>query len=695
MATLTKTATVTGASSNATTLTYIAVNTFSAGQKVSVTGMSPSGYNVTDATIATANGTGFTITNNANPGAFAQGGTATVSIGVGVPTILGTSYLFSRPLESLLTDSDAVERISSQLSGIIINQNLPYKIDNETINYEDIDNYLYNKYQPFKTVLQEFKLPANFKRRSSNILEKIPKLTGFQINLNAIADDFKIVYTLQVRNSDRGWVSLLKDEAIGSKQGLQWFTVLFKPFKLESKYLNSKFRLIIQNASGVKTFYLSSSNPFEETSISSIEDNYFCYVESNTSTSYLSGKTVAKDVPTAVKDDGCLRFRLLGDVADSGLDFFKNTYRSLVESELHDSKNVLDLNQDTYWMSKANPSKYAVENLYFDLSEATTVSAIYLNPITPNVKFNVYYSIEEPQFISDPANDLDMLLWKRVPKEFTATKAQNYIFPNPVYARYIKVEFTHLQASSYISRDFERPFLYKKHPQWVFDYFLSWYQFNTNVDYNPFAADMVDVNFEILNLAYNYYKGDILQGPNGVNLTLNQGDSTEALSQKLTTFLTTTADSIKNIDVGTYFKINTDIEPFFNLPSDRALENTAVARRANMSVDMTEKNNYTLEDRPIITGNTEIVSVKDRNHLIKEKTLPQMYFFLECRHQYREAVAKLTDGKAYFVGIKEIAFQKYDHSIKSDDSIYMSIAGDTINFTENNFKFREQGWSAK
>lgn len=70
------TATITGVSASAGTITYTATNTFANGQIVSITGVNPNAYNLTNATIATATGSNFTITNAAT-GTYVSGGTAT------------------------------------------------------------------------------------------------------------------------------------------------------------------------------------------------------------------------------------------------------------------------------------------------------------------------------------------------------------------------------------------------------------------------------------------------------------------------------------------------------------------------------------------------------------------------------------------------------------------------------------------
>ena len=60
-------------------VTYTAANTFKIGQLVTITGMSPGAYNLTNQTITDATSTFFTITNAAT-GAFVSGGTATSTV---------------------------------------------------------------------------------------------------------------------------------------------------------------------------------------------------------------------------------------------------------------------------------------------------------------------------------------------------------------------------------------------------------------------------------------------------------------------------------------------------------------------------------------------------------------------------------------------------------------------------------------
>ena len=94
---------VTAASGNGTTVTYTSQNELSAGDTVNITGLTASAYNLSSATVATANALGFTVTNAANAGLITgQYGkvesttalTAADGVGIGnllVPNVLGAT----------------------------------------------------------------------------------------------------------------------------------------------------------------------------------------------------------------------------------------------------------------------------------------------------------------------------------------------------------------------------------------------------------------------------------------------------------------------------------------------------------------------------------------------------------------------------------------------------------------------------
>ena len=72
------TTTITNVTSDGTTVTYTADNSFIAGQTVTITGVDPTDFNLTGVTIASATSSQFTVTNSAL-GTYSEGGSASVS----------------------------------------------------------------------------------------------------------------------------------------------------------------------------------------------------------------------------------------------------------------------------------------------------------------------------------------------------------------------------------------------------------------------------------------------------------------------------------------------------------------------------------------------------------------------------------------------------------------------------------------
>jgi len=70
-----RSANITAAAGNGTTITYTADNNFSVGQTIKISGISPSQYNLSSATVASSTSTQFTVTNAAT-GSYTSGGYA-------------------------------------------------------------------------------------------------------------------------------------------------------------------------------------------------------------------------------------------------------------------------------------------------------------------------------------------------------------------------------------------------------------------------------------------------------------------------------------------------------------------------------------------------------------------------------------------------------------------------------------------
>jgi len=103
---------ITNISANGTSVTYTAVNGFTAAQKVSISGVLPSQYNLQDVTVASATASNFTITNGAT-GTYISGGIAYAPVNL-------TSYTAELQIRSLPSSPDAVLTLSTSNNGIAI-----------------------------------------------------------------------------------------------------------------------------------------------------------------------------------------------------------------------------------------------------------------------------------------------------------------------------------------------------------------------------------------------------------------------------------------------------------------------------------------------------------------------------------------------------------------------------------------------
>ena len=105
-------ASITNITANGTTVTVTAVKGFAVAQLVSIEGVIPSQYNLTNVPIATRSGSQFTVTNAAT-GTYISGGVAYAPINL-------TGYTAELQLRSLPTDPTAALTLTTANSGIAI-----------------------------------------------------------------------------------------------------------------------------------------------------------------------------------------------------------------------------------------------------------------------------------------------------------------------------------------------------------------------------------------------------------------------------------------------------------------------------------------------------------------------------------------------------------------------------------------------
>lgn len=303
---------------------------------------------------------------------------------------------------------------------------------------------------------------------------------------------------------------------------------------------------------------------------------------------------------------------------------------------------------------------------------SSVIDRVLIDPITPGPYFSIYYSDEGEPGANEDA--WESKLWTRVPQTYRMERRETHVLPEPVKAKYLKVEFSHLQAQHYAPGNFQQPIRYKKHPKWVLDYFLARL---ADDQANPFLAERVRVIYDALDLAYNYYLDDLGQEPQ-TTVDVNNTSRTQVVN-----FLSNRTDASDRIDAVTLDKINLVMNGFRQHPALRGSADSLLAKYARETVDYNV--DYPIELNPPTALKLPDVSSLNRDSVVIEQDYPVMFFYLTSRHAYREVEAKFSHDRAYFVGVRELAFLRDNYMTAFDTSTYIESAADTANIERNEF----------
>jgi hypothetical protein len=621
--------------------------------------------------------------------------------------------------------------LTENYSGVVIDQN----IVNSSADWISITDGAWR--------YQEIFLPSDYARGTDSDERVLPSLSGWQLLVgvdNGREQSATLDWRVEYQVFGIGWISISEGTTIGThvSGNRVWFDIIFdNPLEVTQTISESRLRfgfrgrtvvggLQNQEASydGKKVIYdgvatdvtLVPDKPYPVTING--HQGYFLYDTPNKTVTFseqhgvnriwysnpnplaLQGfvKAYAADGTTPIQDGGSdvsICFRILALVADDGTDYLGNPYRSAIFTSSPVNLDAVTGDINSSWMSKPNPSRFAVESLYFDVrpqgsqtyeedspgvyvplaveiaDESVVVDSVVLDPITPGVYFSIYYSSEGGPGTSD--FEWENKLWIRVPQTFHAQKRDTYVLPQPIVAKYIKIEFTHLQAKSYTPGDFAKPIAYKKHPKWVLDYFLARLDAQNRLE-NSTLVSRVAVVYDALDLAYNYYLDDLKQEPE---------QPTEANDSTIVSnFLQQRTDLSDQVDPIMLEKINLVMAPYTQNPvnfgkNDHILSQYAIAA----SFDTT----YPVEVTPTtVVDRSDVNGLRDQS-VIFENDYPVMFFYLTCRHKYREILADFSHDRAYFVGVREVAFLRDNYHTAYDADLYTEPAGDLLNIEVNDF----------
>lgn len=303
--------------------------------------------------------------------------------------------------------------------------------------------------------------------------------------------------------------------------------------------------------------------------------------------------------------------------------------------------------------------------------EVAVIDRVFIDPATPGIWCSVYYSYDGNPGTND--DEWDNRVWRRIDATYQLKEKKAYALPEPVLAKYIKLEFSHLQPQQYSPGDFNQPISYKKHPKWVLEYFMARLESDRQTT-NQTVAAKVGVVYDALDLLYNYYLDDLGQEPDSPKKTQPDFNAQKELSGVYEDVM-----DIEMID-----KISTVMRPY----SEYANNWGSGSLLGEVSLLGT---NSRLEDYPYekatqsgLQQKTDYAALRNIN-VAFESDYPVMFFYLDGPHRYRVIQADFSHNRAYFAGIREVAFLRDQYTPAFDADQYIENGGDTFNAERSEF----------
>ena len=508
------------------------------------------------------------------------------------------------------------------------------------------------------TVYQDFFLPSDYVRGPQSTEPLIPLLTGFQVAMQSSATNIDLGWQIDHLDATNNWNMLAAGTILQAPitNTLFWASCFAStPITINPLWLKDRFRFHATIVTNVTHLFYTAPNPLASIDV---DAHHF-------------------DGSPIVTGGASLLFNIMALVVDGDIDILENRYRSIVIPQVVEnvdsqtSPGIIS----TAWRSRPNPSTFAIERLYADISTVdegpTVFDTILLDPETPGVQFNVYYSSDGDPVV-DTA-DWDNKLWTHVPAVYHATNRDTYYMPRPVTSRYVKIEFTNLQSRQYIPKS-DAPIVYDKFPSWVVLYFLLNVA-ATRVSEDYYIGRQQNVVFDFVNFAYQYYAQDIVQRP------LNPPAVLQQVADELQTALQTSTQ----MDVTTLSQISQNLFPWESAPVLQGTSDFLPGVSASSLGPTSQALNYPTEQgapsfspTPLsVSGN--YVSSRIKDPLIAQKIQQDMFFYLTCRHAYQSVSAQFQNNRAYFAGVNELAFLRTNFSIPIDTPVYYEVFGDEQN----------------
>jgi hypothetical protein len=363
---------------------------------------------------------------------------------------------------------------------------------------------------------------------------------------------------------------------------------------------------------------------------------------------------------------------------DTGTDILGNSY--MTDFAIREPFYVLDEDPYTYWESQPNPSRFAVEALYFDLrvgDDGVVIDEVFIDPVTYGIDMNIYYSNEDDVPFDD-------MMWIPIPQSYTVRRGFHPL-PLPTYVKYVKLEFTNLAPIPYqpISYPHMPPVRFNRFPTWVQSYFAQAYPIqplsNDIAVYDTVVIDPLVFGFQRLSdertISFEEIRARQLEGTeNEVKVYIEEIQSGKQRD---------TQDEIEaTIQFNPPIMWQSDLVA--NIDSTKALSRFILRPRDEIDTLWNAELGLPVNDPPVIQ------SVNDLSEAYAEKMRPRMFFPRATRHGYQVVEAPHDKSVAYIVAIRTVSFHRRDYTIDFDD-IVINETLDDVAHTEVN-EFNRDDW---
>lgn len=237
--------------------------------------------------------------------------------------------------------------LTGSYSGIVLNQNATYT---NTYDWATASNGNW--------LFQTFTFPSDYTRGVGD-QARIPDLSGFQVLANIEMEgvlNYRVDYYM---DNSEGWLPITAGTTDVLPVGLTWVDVTFPtsaPISIIQLARQCRFGIQLVGNIGMASVPYVSPTPLLHPATG-------------------QGQVYGADGITPIHaPNACLNFRLLALVGDSGTNFLGNQYRSCIIQASPGNVNTTDgatpvpgSGDGTYWLSPPQPSRFAVQSLYFDV----------------------------------------------------------------------------------------------------------------------------------------------------------------------------------------------------------------------------------------------------------------------------------------------------------------------------------------